>query len=366
MPTMIDAAAPGLNRRRFLAAVTAGSYVAALGGLAPAGDRSGPRSKMGMASNCWDLHHKGQVAKGEKGDLSDPQVFLERCHQLGAGGMQTPLGVRDEPYCTRLRRWAETREMFIEGSVNLAGNRFDTERFEKELLTAKAAGATVVRTVVMPGRRYEQFNSVEEFDRFSQRALERLSLAEPILARHRMRLAVENHKDHRVDERLALFKRLSSEWIGACVDTGNSFALCEDPMEVVRAYAPFAFSVHVRDHAVEGYEEGFLFGETALGQGFLDVPAMVRVLREARPEVRFNLEVITRDPLRVPVLTAKYWATMPAVPATDLVRTIRMVDARISQGSLLIVGSLPLEQQVECEQRVVEESLTYARERLQL
>ena len=46
-------------------------------------------------------------------------------------------------------------------------------------------------------------------------------------------------------------KRLSSEWIGMCVDTGNSFALCEDPMEVVRAYAPFAFSVHVRDQAVQ-------------------------------------------------------------------------------------------------------------------
>ena len=116
--------------------------------------------------------------------------------------MQAPLGVRDEAYCSGLRQWAEAHEMYIEGSVNLADSRFDAERFEKEVLTAKAVGATVVRTVAIPGRRYEQFNSAEEFARSSQRAAERLRQVEPIMAKHRMRLAVENHKCHRVEERL--------------------------------------------------------------------------------------------------------------------------------------------------------------------
>jgi len=169
-----------------------------------------------------------------------------------------------------------------------------------------------------------------------------------------------------VDERLDLLKRLSSEWIGMCVDTGNSFALCEDPMDVVRAYAPFAFSVHVRDQAVQEYEEGFLFTDTALGQGFLDVPAMVKVLREARPDVRFNLEVIARDPLRVPVLTPKYWATMPGVPGADLARTLCTVKAKSPKEPLRMVNSLPAEQQIEFEQKMVEDSLTYAREHLEL
>jgi sugar phosphate isomerase/epimerase len=321
---------------------------------------------MGLASDCWHIHDRAQVAKGQKGDLSDPQLFLERCYQLGAGGMQTPLGVRDEPYSSGLRKWAEAHEMYIEGSTDLAGSGFNAERFEKEVLTAQAVGATVVRTVTIPGRRYEQFNSAEEFARSSQRATERLRTVEPIMARHRMRLAVENHKGHRVDEQLDLLKRLSSEWIGMCVDTGNSFALCEDPMDVVRAYAPFAFSVHVRDQAVQEYEGGFLFTDTALGKGFLDVPATVRTLREARPDVRFNLEVIARDPLRVPVLTPKYWVTMPGVPATDLARTLRTVKAKTPREPLLMVNSLPLDQQVECEQQMVEESLTYAREHLGL
>jgi sugar phosphate isomerase/epimerase len=361
-----EATAESFGRRQFLAALAAGAGVATLDRLTDASDRPARRSKMGLASDCWNLHQRSQAAQGQKGDLSDPQLFLERCYQLGAGGMQASLGVRDEAYCSRLRRWAQAHEMFIEGSTSLADNRFDAERFEQQVLTAEAVGATVVRTVVMPGRRYEQFNSAEEFARSAQRASERLRLVEPIMARHRMRLAVENHKCHRVDERLDLLKQLSSEWIGMCVDTGNSFALCEDPMEVVRAYAPLAFSVHVRDHAVQECEEGFLFIDTALGQGFLDVPATIRVLREARPEVHFNLEDIARDALKVPVLTPKYWATMPGVPATDLARTLRTVKAKASREPLPKIDSLPMEQRVRCEQRMVEDSLAFARAHLGL
>jgi len=361
-----DTTPAGLDRRRFLAGLAVGSGVAVLNRLAVGGESPAPRSKMGLASDCWSLHQRAQVAKGQKGDLSDPQRLLERCYQLGAGGMQAPLGVRDEAYCSGLRRWAEAHEMYIEGSSSLADSRFDAERFEKEVLTAKAVGATVVRTVVIPGRRYEQFNSAEEFARSSQRAAERLRQVEPIMTRHRMQLAVENHKCHRVAERLDLLKRLGSEWIGMCVDTGNSIALCEDAMAVVRAYAPFAFSVHVRDQGVQEYEDGFLFTDIALGQGFLDVPATVQVLREARPELHFSLEVIARDPLKVPVLTPKYWATMPGVPATDLAWTLRTVKTKTPREPLPRIDSLPLEQRVQYEQRMVEESLTYAREHLGL
>lgn len=356
----------GLDRRRFLAALAAGSGVAILNRLAAGKEPPARRSKMGLASDCWNLHQRAQVSKGQKGDLSDPRSFLERCYQLGAGGMQVPLGVRDESYCTELRRWAETHGMYIEGSTSLAGSRFDAEQFEKEVLTAKAVGATVVRTVVIPGRRYEQFSSAEEFARSSQRAAQRLRQVEPIMARHRMRLAVENHKCHRIEERLDLLKQLGSEWIGMCVDTGNSFALCEDPMAVVRAYAPFAFSVHVRDQGVQEYEEGFLFTDLALGQGFLDVPATVQVLREAHPELHFSVEMIARDPLKVPVLTSKYWATMPGVPAADLAWTLRTVKAKTPREPLPRIDSLPLEQRVQYEQRMVEDSLAYAREHLGL
>ena len=101
----------------------------------------------------------------------------------------------------------------------------------------------MIRVVMMPGRRYERFSSADEFGKFAQMGLESLRLAEPVAARHGVRLAVENHKDQRIAERLEVFRRLSSEYVGACVDTGNSFTLMEDTIEVVEAYAPWALSV---------------------------------------------------------------------------------------------------------------------------
>ena len=54
---------------------------------------------------------------------------------------------------------------------------------------------------------------------------------------------------------------------------------------------------------------------------------MIAVLRKANPAVRFSLETITRDPLRVPCLGGKYWLTLGDVPRGDLERTLSTVRA---------------------------------------
>jgi sugar phosphate isomerase/epimerase len=217
----------------------------------------------------------------------------------------------------------------------------------------------------MPGRRYEQFQSVEEFRQLSERGQRALERAVPIVERHRVRLAVENHKDHRVEERLALLEHLESTCVGACVDVGNNFALLEEPVAVVEALAPWAFSVHIKDQAVQEYDEGFLFADVPLGEGFLDLRKMVDILRRAKPEVRFNLETITRDPLKVPVLTDKYWATLGDVSGSELARTLRVVRTRRAQ-QLPQISQLPPAEQLASEAAGIVKSLQYAREKLGL
>ena len=61
--------------------------------------------------------------------------------------------------------------------------------------------------------------------------------------------------------------------------------------------------------AVAPYEEGFLLSEMALGEGMLDIPGMVKGLQQRDPNMIFALEMITREPLKIPVFTKKYWAT---------------------------------------------------------
>jgi sugar phosphate isomerase/epimerase len=324
-----------------------------------------PRSKLGIVLYALGIRQRQLRGLQQQSAPECPTVFFEQCYELGAGGVQIPLGVRPEAETRQLRQAAEERGLFVEGIAGLPYQQSQIEHFDAQLRTAREAGATVVRVVIIPGRRYERFHSEQEFQEFVQRGIKALELAEPVAARRRVRLAIENHKDQRVDERLEVLERFGSEYIRACVDTGNSFALLEDPMEVVKAYAPYAASVHLKDQAVCEYEDGFLFADVPLGEGFLDLTQMVQILREANPGVRFSLEMITRDPLKVPCRTEKYWATFRAVPGEDLVRTMRTV-GEVSSASLPQVSGLSLAQRVRLEEDNVKKSLAYARKHLGL
>jgi sugar phosphate isomerase/epimerase len=188
-----------------------------------------------------------------------------------------------------------------------------------------------------------------------------------VAARHGLALAIENHKDFRAPQMVGMLERLSSEHVGMCVDTGNSFALLEDPMEVVRRFAPWAKAAHLKDMAVCEYADGFLLADVPLGQGQLDLKAMVAVLRQARPDIRFSLEMATRDPLKVPCLTERYWATFPDMPGAELARAFRYVrDHRSDEQSLPRVSHLPLAQQVKREEENIRQCLRYAAEHLNL
>jgi sugar phosphate isomerase/epimerase len=223
----------------------------------------------------------------------------------------------------------------------------------------------VVRAAMLSGRRYEQFNRAEDYARFARQAKVSLELAEPVVRREKIRLAVENHKDFRVDELLELLRAIGSEQIGVCVDTGNNMALLEEPAHVVAALARHAFSVHLKDMGVEEYAEGFLLAEVPLGQGVLDLKKVVATLRKANPKVRLNLEMITRDPLKIPCLTEKYWATLARVPGHDLARMLALVRRRQKKEPLLRISPLSATKQREVEEKHVRASMEYGRKELE-
>ena len=352
-----------LTRRRAIQVL--GGMVAATqyagGRWAQAGET--PKTRLGLVIYTQGIRRRVMKANNSKSDLFEPSTFLDHCGQLGAGGIQVPLGVLDPATCERLRGAADARGMFIEGIVGPPFSDGDVQRFRDEIETTARVGVRAVRTVIIPGRRYERFRSREEFDEYALRGRQALERAKPIVEQHQVRLAVENHKDQRLETRLALLNELDSPFIGACVDTGNSLALLEDPLTVVQSLAPYAFSVHLKDQAVQEYSHGFLLADVALGDGFLDLQRMVDILRGAQPEVQFSLETITRDPLRVPCLAESYWPTFPNVPARDLAKTLGLVRAHAA-SHLPSISTLPLAEQAAVEHETVVRSLEYARTEL--
>jgi sugar phosphate isomerase/epimerase len=353
-----------LTRRELLAACAGAAALSLEGSRTSAAVAPGGAQPLGVVIHSY-TQRVAAARNGTGGErFDDALVFLDFCHALGARGVQIGIAARDEAACERLRLRAAAHAMDLEGIVRLPRDRDDLERFTAEVQTAARAGATVIRTAMLTGRRYETFDSAVAFRTFGDAAKKSLALAEPVVARASVHLAVENHKDWRADELVAILKGIDSAHVGACVDTGNSIALLEDPYEVVEVLAPWARTTHLKDMAVQEYERGFLLAEVPLGEGFLDLLRIVRTLRAARPAIPLNLEMITRDPLEVPCLTEKYWATFETVPGRHLARALAMVRTHAAKRPLARMSGLSAAARLQAEDDNVRRSFAFARAEL--
>ena len=333
-----------------------------LGATAAAGERTA-RQPLGLVIHSYAVRSAKPLAP-DFSPINDPLAFIEHAATLGAAGVQTRIGLPDAVAIDRLHAALARHDMYLEGIVALPKDDGDLDRFKAEVAAAKSTGALVLRTVCLSGRRYETFDSREAFDDFARRSWQSLTLAEPIARSHQMQLAVENHKDWRIDEMLGWLKRLGSEHVGVCLDTGNSMALLEEPHAVVEAYAPWTMTTHLKDMGLQEYDDGFLLSEVPLGEGLLDMPRIADTIDKGRPGVRLNLEMITRDPLRVPCLTRGYWATMPNVRASELADALTRVRKHRFPGTLPTVSSLSHVQQLQAEAENIRQCLLFAQAKL--
>ena len=300
--------------------------LAALAALAPLGAEaaSRPGRRMGLVVHSYSARWKGRHSSVNFPPFRSVLDLLDHAREIGAAGVQAPVADWDAALPRRVRETCESYGMYFEGSISMPKSEGDVARFEREIHQADGAGARVLRAA-MGGRRYEIFSSVQAFRQFKDGAWRAMQLAEPVLRRHGMRVGVENHKDFHAAELVEMIQKLGSEHVGVTIDTGNSIALLEDPMAVVETLAPFAVTTHIKDMAVQECEDGFLLSEVPVGEGMLDLDRMLGVIEARHPNITFNLEMITRDPLRIPCLTEKYFASFPEKPATALARTLALV-----------------------------------------
>ncbi len=314
--------APTFSRRRFIAALPA--LAAARSLLAADG---ATQSRIGICTFSCHQHWKAVGAKHDGVKFTDALGFARYARELGAEGVQTALRTEASSVARKMRAFTEQTGGYYEGELRMPKTADELPSFETGVRLAREAGATVARAVFTGGRRYEAFRTLGDFRLFHAAAEKALGLIEPVLRRHELKVAIENHKDLTGEELAALMRKISSPWIGVLVDTGNNIALLEEPHTAVEMLAPFALSVHLKDMAVQPSDEGFLVSEVPLGTGMLDLPRMISTLRRANPAIVFNLEMATRDPLKVPCLTDGYWTTFPERKATHLDAALARVKA---------------------------------------
>jgi 3-oxoisoapionate decarboxylase len=361
-----------ISRRQVLAMAGAASVVSAL--------RSSAESQEAPASVGTPIAIKGPLRMGgtptafmarlmaSRGS-SKPFDMIEHCHSIDLGGVQTNPPSTDPKSIRAFRQKLERYNMHLICDPQLPKQKSDVAAFEAQVKAYKQAGASAFHAA-LTGRRYEDFTSLEPFKKMFEGIKASVELAEPVLRKYRIKLGLENHKGYRSAEQAAWLKQLGSEWVGVCLDFGNNISLCEDPMDTLQTLASFTNSAHIKDVVVEEYEDGFLLSEVPMGEGILDLKQFVQTLRKTDPNMIFNLEMITRDPLKIPVFTAKYWATFDdsysPLPGRDLAKVLAMVKKNSPQKPLLRVAGLTPEAQIKLEDECNAKCIAYARQHLDL
>ncbi len=239
--------------------------------------------KLGLETESYHLffqHHRM--------DIFD---FIDKTVELGLDGVQIniiedlnldpnwgTLGSNDPAHLEKVRNYLEKHQLFCE--IDCRGIEYD--HLKTVIEAANKIGADVIRTYINRG--YYDKEKTEN-------APEEIKKIIPLLKKHRIKLAIENHEEETADEIIKVIQEVDSPWVGVLCDNGNGMMAWEDPVTTVEKLAPFSFSSHFKDHIVIQDGEDYLVSGCPIGKGNIDIQACFKLLVEQSTLTRINIEM---------------------------------------------------------------------------
>ena len=134
-----------------------------------------------------------------------------------------------------------------------------------------------------------------------------------------LRIGIENHQDFGSEELLDLADEAGSN-VGLVLDTGNPFAVGEDPVAFTNRIAHRLFHVHLKDYRAQFTDEGYRLVRCAIGDGCVPFEEMATVIAARTPglPITASLEPAALDARHVRLFTAGWWQGYPPRRASEL------------------------------------------------
>ena len=237
------------------------------------------------------------------------------------------------------------------------------------LRVARAAGATVMRCFLGSG---EDRRGTLPIAAHMEATIKVLRPVRAQALDAGVKIALENHAgDLQAREVKTIIEEAGKDFVGACLDSGNSIWAVEDPLVTLEVLGPCVVTTHYRDAVVYEHPRGAAGQWVALGDGSIDLARLVARHRELCPQAAMQLEIITgRPPQILPYLEPGFWKIFPGTPAAEFVRFAALArNGHPFMGSMMIAGpgKQPPEFQAalkEQQRRDLERSLEYAKKTL--
>jgi len=255
--------------------------------------------QVGIDSYCFHRYF-GEVYNGmqrEPGVSWDVFDFLDYAESIGVDSVSLEtcfLPALDRLFLTDLKQRLDDgafKRMLAWGhpaGLEAGANRDALEDLRRHIPLARQLGASVLRIVGSGG-----LPQNVSHEREMATLIAWLKDASATAAENGVRLALENHNDFDSEEMVRIVAGVGSKFFGVNLDTGNLLRVFDDPVAGSRRLAPYTIATHIKDIAPSrGSPSEFAFWPSCpLGQGIVDLPAVVRALKDAGYQGPLTIEI---------------------------------------------------------------------------
>ena len=191
------------------------------------------------------------------------------------------------------------------------------ETLSDAIRCATALGAPIVRLHLTPVLEGARARHGGRWAAMLAHARAVLAAEAPKAAAAGLVLAVENHQDLGSEELVALTEE-AGENVGIVLDTGNPFAVGEDPVAFAERAVRRIRHVHLKDYVAQFTDEGYRLVRCAMGDGCVPFEEIAAVLEREHPSLTASLESGALEARHVRLFEPEWWNGYPPREGREL------------------------------------------------
>ncbi len=191
------------------------------------------------------------------------------------------------------------------------------ETLEHAVRCTKGVGARILRFHLTPVLEGARAALGPRWQGLLAHARETLMRESARIADAGLMLAVENHQDVGSEELLRLVDDLGPH-SGICLDTGNPYAVAEDPVAFVRRAAHRIRHVHLKDYVAQFTDDGYRLIRCPIGSGCVPFEEIAALLDRPGAPLTASIEPGALEARHIRLCHAGWWNGYPQRDASEL------------------------------------------------
>jgi sugar phosphate isomerase/epimerase len=269
----------------------------------------------------WGTPRANPNAVGVNGFIDIARAIGARCLELDSRWL-LPLA---SDALEALRDRIAALECAVIYSQGLTGEPGET--LAGAIRVTRAIGGALIRlhlSPVLEGARAARGSGWADIVQHARRTL---AAEAPRAADAGLDIAIEDHQDFGSEELLDLAASAGPN-VGLVLDTGNPFAVGEDPVAFVRRAAPRVRHVHLKDYRAQFTAEGYRLVRCPIGDGAAPLAEMARVLSSHHASLTASIECGALEARHIRLFTPGWWTGYPPRDASELGTALGRLFAR--------------------------------------